>query len=62
MKNVLFKDEKYSGKYVVIKSMDDPTVISSGKDPVLAHADAEGKGYVDFLLLFVPEKDLVHIY
>ena len=62
MENVLFKDEKYSGQYVAIKAIDDPIVISSGKDPTLVHSEAVRKGYVDFLILFVPEKDLVHIY
>lgn len=62
MKNVLFKDEKYSGQYVAIKALDDPVVISSGEDPTSVHSEAVRKGYVDFLILFVPEKELVHIY
>lgn len=62
MENVLFKNEKYSGQYVAIKDVDNPEVISSGKDPVPVHEEAVKKGYVDFLLLFVPEKGLAHIY
>ena len=62
MKNVLFKDEKFSGQYVAVKDLDNPIVISNGKDLSVVHAEALKKGYVDFLLLFVPEKDLVHIY
>lgn len=62
MNNALFKDEKYSGQYVAVKSIDEPVVITSGKDPVSVHSEASRKGYVDFLILFVPEKDLVHIY
>lgn len=62
MDNVLFKDEKYSGQYVAITTIDDPVVISSGKDPALVHTEAVNKGYVDFLILFVSEKELVRIY
>jgi len=62
MKNVLIADEKYSGKYVVIKGLEDPVVISSSSDPKLAYDEAIKKGFKDFLLLFVPEKELVHIY
>ena len=62
MKNVLFKDDRYSGQYVAVKDINDPVVISSGKDPIIVHAEANRKGYVDFLLLFVPEKDQVQIY
>jgi len=62
MNNALFKDEKYSGQYVAVKSIEDPVVISNGKDPILVHSEALSKGYIDFLILFVPEKDLVHIY
>ena len=62
MKNVLIADEKYSGQYVVIKGLDDPVVISSASDPKVAYDEAVKKGFKDFLLLFVPEKELVHIY
>lgn len=62
MQNVLISDEKYSGKYVIIKSLDDPLIISSGSDPKAVYDEAARKGYKEFLLLFVPEKELVHIY
>lgn len=62
MHNVLITDEKYSGKYVIIKGLEDPSVISSGSDPKAVYDEAIRKGFKDFLLLFVPEKELVHIY
>ncbi len=62
MKNVLFKDARYSGQYVAVNDIDNPIVISSGKDPIIVHAEAKRKGYVDFLLLFVPEEDMAQIY
>lgn len=62
MENVLIADEKYNGKYVVIKGLSDPVVISSDIDPKVAYDAAMKKGFKDFLLLFVPEKALIHIY
>lgn len=62
MQNVLITDEKYSGKYVIIKGLEDPSVISSGSDPKAVYDEAMHKGFREFLLLFVPEKELVYIY
>ncbi len=62
MQNVLITDEKYSGKYVIIEGLDNPSVISSGSDPKAVYDEAIRKGFREFLLLFVPEKELVHIY
>ena len=33
MQDALIADEKYSGKYVIIEGLDNPSVISSGSDP-----------------------------
>lgn len=33
MPEVLIKEEKFSGKFVAIRDMKNPEVISSGKDP-----------------------------
>lgn len=62
MDNVLIKDEKYSGQYVVVKGLEDPEVIASGDDPQEIYKKAIEKGFSDPLILFVPNKDMVQIY
>ena len=62
MENVLIKDKKYSGQYVVIKDMDDPEVISYGEDPQTIYNEAVSKGYSEPVILFVPKDDIVQIY
>jgi len=62
MDQILIKDKKYCGQYVLIKDLKDPTVIASGDDPQKVYQEAEKKGCSDPLLLFVPAKDMAQIY
>ena len=60
--NVLFKDNKYRGKYVAVKSMSKPKVISSGTNPKTVHDKAVKEGVEKPLLIFVPKKNIANIY
>ena len=62
MNQILVKDEKFSGKYVAISSMEDVKVISSGNDPAEAYEGAVKNGCADPLILYIPKKDMVQIY
>jgi hypothetical protein len=45
-----------------MKSIDDNTIVGVGEDPAKALNDAASKGFKNPVLLYIPEKDLVHIY
>ena len=62
MKNVLLKDKKYSGRFVALKEFGNETVVAYGKDTNEALRKAKQKGFRDPVILFVPEKNMVHIY
>jgi hypothetical protein len=62
MARVLVNSDKYNGQYVAIKSAEDNTIISSGNTPEEALNKAKEKGIINPFLLYVPDKDLVHIY
>ncbi len=59
---VLVKTDKFKGRYVALKSFKDNTVVGSGKGPKTALKEAERKGFKDPVLVYVPEKEFVHIY
>jgi hypothetical protein len=62
MEKVLINTDKYNGCYVAMKSFDDHTIVGVGDDPESALKDAKLKGYKEPVLLYIPEKELVHIY
>jgi hypothetical protein len=62
MDQVLIKDRKYSGQYVVIKNLSDPTILAHGDDPKTIYEEALKKGFIEPIILFVPNKDMVQIY
>lgn len=62
MVQTLVKDSGYEGRYVVLKSFEDSTVISDGATPREAYDKAVKKGYARPVLVFVPLKDMVQIY
>jgi len=62
MDKVIIKTNEYNGRYVAMKSFEDPTVVGAGDDPATALRDAASKGYDDPVLLYVPEKEAVLIY
>jgi len=62
MERILVTTDEFNGRYVAMKSVHDNTIVGVGEDPEKALRDAEEKGFKDPILLYIPEKDLVHIY
>ena len=52
----------FNGRYVAMKSFEDNTIVGVEDNPEKALKDAEMKGVKNPVLLYVPEKDTVHIY
>jgi len=59
MAKILVKTNKYNGKYVAIKSLNDSKVVGSGKDPKTALRRAAAKGFDDPVLVYIPEKGVI---
>lgn len=60
--NVIVKDvEKFSGRYVALRSFWDKTPICSGDDPVDVHKKAQSQGIKEPVIFFVPT-DAIYIY
>ena len=62
MEQVLIKEKKYQGQYVAVKNMEDTKVIALGRTLKITFEKAVKKGLENPLLIYVPEKDTVHIY
>ncbi|HYA91593.1 MAG TPA: DUF5678 domain-containing protein [Thermodesulfobacteriota bacterium] len=62
MEKILVTTDEFNGRYVAMKSVDDNTIVGVGDNPEKALREAEGKGFENPILLYIPEKDLVHIY
>lgn len=62
MERILVNSDKYYSKYVAMKSIEDSTIVGSGDTPFKALEEARGKGITSPFLLYVPDKDVVHIY
>jgi hypothetical protein len=61
MEKVLVNSDQYNGCYVAMKSFDDCTVVGVGEDPETAVKEALSKGFDNPVLLYIPEKEIVHI-
>jgi len=62
MERILVTTDEFNGRYVAMKSVEDNTIVGVGDDPEKALREAEEKGFKNPVLLYIPEKDLVHIY
>lgn len=62
MAKVLVKTDRYNGRYVAMKSFTNSTIVGSGEDPETALKEAAEKGFKDPVLVYIPEKEMVHIY
>lgn len=62
MEIILVTTDEFNGRYVAMKSVDDNTIVGVGDDPEKALREAEEKGFKNPILLYIAEKDLVHIY
>ncbi len=58
----LVSEEKYKGQYVALESFQNNTVVSSGSKPSEVILHAEKQGFKDTVLIFVPEKEMTHVY
>ena len=62
MERILVNSDKYDGQYVAMISVEDNTIVGYGDTPEEALNKAKEKGIQNPFLLYVPDKDLVHIY
>jgi len=62
MEKILVNSNKYDGQYVAMVSADDNTIVGSGNTPEEAINEARKNGIQNPFLLYVPDKNLVHIY
>ncbi len=62
MEKVLVNSNKYDGQYVAMVSAGDNTIVGAGETPQQALNKAQENGIKNPFLLFMPDKDLVHIY
>lgn len=62
MTQALIKDEKYAGKYVAIRDMRKPVIVSCGKDPQAVYKKAVQSGCREPVIFFVPEKKPAQTY
>jgi hypothetical protein len=62
MEKILVTTDEFNGRYVAMKSVEDNTIVGVGENPEKALKDAEAKGFKEPVLLFIPERELVHIY
>lgn len=62
MASILIRENRYSGKYVVIKDYKDSAVISHGDDPVVAYKEALKKGFTDPVIIYIPTAGMAQIY
>lgn len=54
--------ENYYGQYVAVKSFTDKEVVSHGIDPIEVFNEAKKEGFIDPVIFFVPDKNVVQIY
>ncbi len=62
MEKILVNTNKYDGQYVALMSADDNTIVGAGNTPQEALNDARKKGIKHPFILYISDKDLVHIY
>ena len=56
------KGNKYKGKYVALESFTGKKVVASGKKPADVMGRATEKGILKPVLIYVPEKNMTHVY
>ena len=60
---ILLKDDsKYTGKYVALDNLTNKNVVSSGIRLSTAMRNAKEKGVRNPIIIYVPEKNMTHIY
>jgi hypothetical protein len=54
--------EKFSGKFVALRSFWEKDPVCSGSNPADVHKDAQAQGIEEPVVFFVPENDVTYIY
>lgn len=54
--------KRYRGEYVTTKSFKDKNVITHGKNPVKVIKAAKRKGIKEPVIIYVPKKEMAHLY
>ena len=62
MERVIDKDDRYSGKYVALKSPQDDTIVGAGDTIAEALNEARQKGESEAIIFYIPPKGSTHIY
>jgi hypothetical protein len=62
VEKILINTEDYNGKYIALESIENNTIIGSGLTPEEALKEAKQNGNVDPFIVFIPDKDIIHIY
>jgi len=62
MGKVLLNSSRYNGKYIAIMSAEDHTLVGVGDIPADALNKARKKGVKNPFILYIPDKNSVHIY
>ena len=62
MEKILVNSHQYDGKYVALKSAEDNAIVGVGKTPEKALKDAKEKGIHNPFIIYIPDKEVVHIY
>jgi hypothetical protein len=62
VEKLLVNTDKYDGQYVAMVSAEDNTIAGSGNTPEEALNEARKKGVENPFLLYVSDKNIVHIY
>ncbi len=58
----LFKDARYAGKYVAMRSFTDRNIVAVGEEPSEVLKEARQNGVDHPIVVFVPEHDMTFIY
>ncbi len=59
---ILVSGEKYRGRYVALNSFNSQKVVASGIEPACVYKSAEEKGLKSPVIVYMPEKNVTHIY
>ena len=54
--------KRYRGQYVTTKSFKDKNVITYGKNPLKILKAAKKKGVKEPVLIYVPKKEMAHLF
>jgi hypothetical protein len=58
---VFVTNEQYKGQYVAFKSFLDQTIVGNGKNPEEIVKTAELNGFLNVVLAYIPEENVVNI-